>query len=614
MVSPIRFLQGIESLTQNPRMIFLEIGAGRDLTLMTRRVFQDSLQQKSLSLIPPENWDDTDDHYFLHQLGRIWLHGHNLKWKKLYARNQNRKIPLPTYSFQHDSYWPETNVYQTINEIKTNLNTEKRIKITDWGFTFSWERTGITNTELSTVSRRTILIFMDDCGVGCHFDNLLSGKGYDVIKIFKGLDFSPRSKNEFQINPKLADDYNRLLSHLTQFNLLPQKILHLWNITQQSNNNRWDTFVESQYDGYFSMQFIARAIGKQNLTSQFSFFVFNNNLQTINDNERIRLEKSTLLGAIKVIPKEYPNISCRNIDISNSYLTKFNEKDYCRLLHELELENIHQEIAYRGSFRWVKKVIKIPLPKSDLPLIKPGATYLLTGGLGGMGLVLARFIAEHAPVKLLLTGRSFFPLKKDWDPWVQKQGADDSISQKILKLKEIENLGSTVVTIQADCADLNAMETIIKKYRIGIDVIKGIIHAAGIADGKFIQRRDDQDCLKIMLPKIKGLYVLNQLFSFSKLDFVVICSSIASVIPSVGQIAYCAANIFFDNFAVENALGKHVNVKSISWDMWKDVGMGVRTLEELKEQRVAGLFIKHREAAIKKGSLIRKQLKFSNER
>jgi len=139
--------------------------------------------------------------------------------------------------------------------------------------------------------------------------------------------------------------------------------------------------------------------------------------------------------------------------------------------------------------------------------------------------------------------------------------------------------------LQRDVTDPQQMKSVIHLAREKFGGIDGVIHAAGLADGGMIPLRTRETTEPVLAAKIKGTLVLDQVLKHEPLDFFVLCSSISAVLGLFGQVGYCAANAFLDAFAQQKTPGDGIFTLSINWDFWQEVGMGVETVKQLKENK-----------------------------
>ena len=236
-------------------------------------------------------------------------------------------------------------------------------------------------------------------------------------------------------------------------------------------------------------------------------------------------EKATLLGPCAVIGQEYPNLFCRNIEIESSP----QHSDVETLMAEILYPTNDMVVAYRDGQRWIKAyepVVLGSLNQEELP-IKPGGVYLITGGLGGIGLALADFLAREYQARLVLTGRSELPPRASWSKLLARENGNASTTlERIKAVRALEDHGAEVLVLKADVVDKNEMQEVLNLARQSFGEINGVIHAAGIAGGRSIQLQSAEVTEAVMSPKIEGTRLLGELLESMKLDFMVLCSSL----------------------------------------------------------------------------------------
>src|SRR5262249_36755790 len=155
------------------------------------------------------------------------------------------------------------------------------------------------------------------------------------------------------------------------------------------------SFEELQPLGFYSLLYLAQALEKRNVTAPIQMAFVTNHLQSVLGDEPLCPPKATALGACKVLPQEYPNLRCCTIDVS----VELSERSRLagQIIGELGAEPYEPVVAYRDSRRWVETFEPTKLPKAqDSPVIRDGGVYLVTGGLGNIGLVVAESLARAA--------------------------------------------------------------------------------------------------------------------------------------------------------------------------------------------------------------------------
>jgi len=302
--------------------------------------------------------------------------------------------------------------------------------------------------------------------------------------------------------------------------------------------------------------------------------VVSNQMQEVNGEALMCPEKATVLGPCRVIPQEYNNITCRSIDISLS--KSINGKEDL-LVDQLVAEFVSKAsdpvVAYRGKHRWVQTFEPVQLNGGNgTRRLREGGVYLITGGLGGVGLVLAEYLAQTVKAKLILIGRSALPAREKWGEWLKTHNNHDNISRKIRKVQELESLGAEILTISADVANLGKMQTVIAQATERFGAIHGVIHAAGIVGKQsnfLLQETDLDECNGHFRAKVHGLFVLETVLRGRQLDFRVLTSSLSSVLGGLGYSAYAAANLFMDAFAHKRSQANDAPWISVNYDAWK---------------------------------------------
>jgi acyl transferase domain-containing protein len=592
----VRFADGIGELLKDPAAVLLEVGPGRSLVTLVEQDTKKSGDRVVLSSVRHPKEKVQDDEFLLNILGRLWLEGAQVDWKGFYSNERRYRVALPAYPFERQRYWIEPKTSILASEKEGNQYHQKNSDISDWFYIPSWKRTGLPQRKLRE-EKACWLVFHDDYGLGRQLVDRLLSDGQDVISVTAGERYAKSEQKTYAINPQSESDYEYLLKDLGGLNKLVKKIVYLWSFNLTENPPKNENSMQGQEQlNFYSLLFLARCLGDLQLSDSVEIDVISNNMQEVTGNEELNPELSTILGPCKTIPQENPKIVCRSIDFSlNSREEMQKQRVVGNLLYELGEKSSEKVIAYRGPHRWVQVFEPIRLngiSNNVSSLLKKKGVYLITGGLGGIGLVFAEYFANTLGAKLILIGRSALPNKESWAEWLNNHDEQDRVSKKIKQIQLLERLGSEVLVVGADVCDLGQMKEARDLAYKRFGQINGIIHAAGIAGGSIIQRMTMQIARDVLVPKVKGAQVLHTLFANTNIDFVFYCSSINSILGGIGQAAYCSANAFLDAFAMA---AKNYNdgarVLSISWDTWQEVGMEVDTdvPNALKKMREADL-------------------------
>ncbi len=586
----VRFSDGLKELLKVDNSILIEVGPSLSLSSLAKA---HNTQNHLITASLPHPKEKTSDlSFILNSLGRLWLNGVKIEWSALYQNKKPKRIALPTYPFERQRYWFERQELQDPQEqvSKIGESLTKQPDIGNWFYTPSWRRTNkllLTSPNLS--EQKNWLIFVDNVGLGEEIAKQLETSNQIVSKIILGQQFEKLSENSYTLNLHRAGDYQSLIQDLVSLNRLPKKVVNLWSVS--SNPQADNTLELSQNATFYSLLLLVQALGKENISHDIEIFTLSNNLQEVIGTEKIQPEKATLLGVTTVIPQEHSNIDCFSIDLLLSDRGFKNKQIVNNLINDFINPKKETFIAYREGYRWVRAFEPIYFaPTKQDSLLKLNGVYLITGGLGDISLALAEHLAETVKAKLVLLGRSSFPSRTEWKSWLLNYGEEHHISQKILKLRKIEELGGEVLIINATLSDETEARIAFTQALERFGQINGIFHNAGIAGGGLISLKTLKAVEEVFLPKIQVLTIISNIVKDMSLDFFVLCSSATVLTGGLGQVDYCAANAFLDAFSYYfNQKG--ILTVSINWDAWKEVGMAVKSplpdyLSELRQEHL----------------------------
>ncbi|MBE9170905.1 SDR family NAD(P)-dependent oxidoreductase [Pleurocapsales cyanobacterium LEGE 06147] len=594
MCQPVRFAEGINELWKQQKPILLEVGPGQTLSSLVLQCLE--TEQVAEKVVLPSVRDaynqSSDLGFLLNSLGQLWLSGVRIDWSGFSAHESRHRVPLPTYPFERQRYWVEPSK----NKQDFNLNQgqlEQKLDITNWFSIPSWKQAAppVSFEPKLIAQKQSWLVFVDSCGIGSQIIEQLERENQDVVVVRIGEQFDRLGEQEYTINPGKRDDYDSLLKVLDDLNKTPQTIAHLWNITPNKHiSSRLECFEKAQEFGFYSLLFLAQALGAQNNTNPLQIGVVSNNMQELLDEEELCPEKATLLGPCKVIPQEYSNITCRSIDI---ILPQSSTRQWQQLIDQLIAEiatkTSEQVIAYRGNHRWIQDFEPLPMKNKTLRAarLREGGVYVVTGGVGKLGLIVSEYLAKTVQAKLVLIGRSGLPPKAEWTQWLSSHDEQNPLSTKIRKVQALEKLGAEVLVIKADVSNLEQMRTMVKQVSDRFGEINGVVHLAGTPGASFIQARSPETVSSVLEPKVKGTLTLDYALKDVKPDFVLLFSSLTSIVGGLGQADYCAASAFLDAFAHYNFFKQETFTVSINWDNWQENNLQDELISSYGSEAVA---------------------------
>jgi amino acid adenylation domain-containing protein len=570
----VRFADGVARLLAEPHRILLEAGPGNTLSTLARQHPAAGPGHAMISSLRHPKQAEPDAAVLLQAVARFWLAGGEIDWTGFWAGERRRRLALPTYPFERRRYW--------VDPLPKNAAAKKpkgrRGDPAEWLYAPVWKQSRLPRAPLAagekTAGNETYLLFVDAAALGEALAARLERDGRTVVRVAAGESFA-RGPAGFTVAPGKRADYDALLDALGSN---PAHVLHLWNAGEAPAD------LDAALDrGFYSLVFLAQALGRQSATDPTAITVVSTGLAEVTGEEALDPRKAALLGPVEVVPREYPNLSCRSLDVTLGDAAAVARTAGLILAEIARVPGDGDAglptVAFRGALRWVREVAPVPLPalaEGAAPALRPRGVCLITGGMGGLGLELAEHLAQEAQARLVLVGRSPFPARERWAEWLAAHGEGDPVRARIERLLAVEALGGEVMTLSADVADPAAMWGVKAAAEERFGAIHGVIHAAGVPGGGLLQVKSREVAERVLAPKVRGALVLADLFAGEALDLFVLTSSNTVFLPQVGQTDYVAANAFLDAFAVARARTGEAAL-AIGWDAWREVGMAVAT-------------------------------------
>lgn len=564
----VRFSDGIRELLQDANSVLLEVGPGNTLSTLARRASSASAGRVMLSSVRHPKEAMSDLAFLLNTLGRLWLAGVKLDWAGFYAHEQRQRIPAPTYPFERQRYWFEAKAPATGAMI--SADPSKRQPFDRWFYSPSYRRAdqpALIAEAIKALGQHHWLIFVDPQRRSADLMNWLVKNDFDVTTVMPGTSFSRVNSHVYSIDPANPLDYDRLLQSLKQAEWLPDAIVHLWNF--DSDQAAANEILQNR--GFYSILHIAQSLAKQNIAASTRLVAVTTQVLEVLGTETIVPQKATLLGACKVIPQEYPNLVCRHVDFDQAAIDSGWEE---KLVAEIFANASDTTVAYRGRHRWVQIFEQQPLPQPEpWPLrLREQGVYLITGGLGRIGLTFADYLARTFQAKLALVDLVDVPARSDWENMMANAQTNNGLVRRIKRLLELEAAGAEVLVVKAQVASEPEMKAAIDQVIARFGNIHGVIHAAGIVGEQSlrpIQELDAAFCSQQFQAKVMGTQVLATVLQDQPLDFCLLQSSLSSILGGLGMAAYAAANSFMDAFVAKQNQTNGAGWISVNWEGWR---------------------------------------------
>ncbi|HEV3272930.1 MAG TPA: SDR family NAD(P)-dependent oxidoreductase [Candidatus Methylacidiphilales bacterium] len=529
----VRFAQGLETLQADPAAFLLEIGPGETLSALAMQNGGKGTRSKIFSSLPRSGEKNGDLAAILSTLGNLWVNGLPVDWKAFHAHERLRRIPLPTYSFQRKKFWMGP-------KIGSNWLAGALRKVDDWFYRSSWKPAPLP---AAAPSAGPWLVLADPSPANQALIDELRKQKASVITVLAGEKFQSPADDSYVMNLSSEADYALLFDHLARRQQLPRRIVHLWGLEPDPAANEDRCF--------HSLLFLIQTLGARLPDQPVALTAVSRRSVSIRREPVLHPHGSLLSGPCRVAPLEYPNLRCRQIDVDSTDPAPLAQT----ILREAESDTSVTLAVYRDGSRWTEDIESFRLePAADRPLRDQGV-YLITGGLGGLGMAVAGWLAQTCRARLVLISRHGEPRDADTQS----------------RFAEWRKLGAEVLPLAADVTDCKSLQRALDAAREKFGPLHGIVHAAGILQDGIIQLKKKDTAHRVLAPKTAGLEILDELTGDNPLDFFALFSSVSAVTPPDGQVDYCAANAFLNAFAQSRPPERNFIV--IGWGPWAEIGM-----------------------------------------
>jgi NAD(P)-dependent dehydrogenase (short-subunit alcohol dehydrogenase family) len=411
------------------------------------------------------------------------------------------------------------------------------------------------------------IVFTDRTGVGDALAAELEQQGARVTRVVPGDAFAARGANTFQINPVNRDDYQRLWSPAEGAADADTRAIHLWSLDAEPvDRTTARRFEAGLVDSVSATAYLVQALVAAGVARPALWIVTRGAVMTEPGvpHAPIAIEGAALWGFGRSIALEHPDIWGGLIDVSLASPTAAARA----IVSELGTATPDDQVAHADRGRSVARLVRRPADRPAKPVtLAPDGVYLVTGGVGALGLAAAQWLVDAGARHVVLVSRR----------------AEASESAR-LQMAALEARGATVETRAADVSrpeDVDHLLTLIAARR----PLRGVVHAAGVDDPASISALDPARIRAALAGKATGAWILHERTRARDLDLFVCFSSMAGVVGAQSRAHYGAANAVLDGLMAERSrLG--LAAISVAWGPWS--GGGMATSETLRDFERAG--------------------------
>ncbi|WP_392534193.1 type I polyketide synthase [Nostoc sp. C117] len=594
ILNPVEFTASIATLRSQKVAICLEIGP-KPILLGMGRQCSPTVEGLWLPSLRPgqDDWQ-----VMLLSLAQLHCHGVAVDWQSFDADYSRVRLHLPTYPFQRQRFWIESktdqktddlvhssivkllhqgNVEQLTQQLASQLSADEQtylpkllevlVKqhqmeinspgIPDWFYQIEWQPQPRRQPEAQENGAAkkvgSWLILGDRTGLGQAIAQLLQNQGHSCVLVYPGDDYQLLAAATWLVNPARGEDFQRLLREaLPSGELAWRGVIHLWSLeTTQTKDFSLAELAQAQTWGSISVLHLLQAIAQNPQPINPTFWLVTRGAISVNSSLPA-VQQSPVWGLGKVVALEYPELWGGMVDLDPQPTAD----EVFTLLAEISDAQKEDHLAFRSGQRYVARLVPMQPTASSKKDFNRNGTYLITGGLGALGLKLAQWLVTQGVKSLVLLGRS---------------GASPEAQANITKM---QTAGIKILVAQADVCNRADMLQVLEAVAASMPPLKGAIHAAGAVGYDTITEMELTTWESILRPKVLGGWILHELTQDMQLELFVSFSSIASVWGSKGQAHYAAANHFLDTLA-NYRRSRGLPGLSINWGPWAEVGMAV---------------------------------------
>jgi natural product biosynthesis luciferase-like monooxygenase protein len=438
----------------------------------------------------------------------------------------------------------------------------------DWFYEVAWE-VGPTPAAAELPARAAAwLIFADAQGVGLRLAGLLRARGETCVLA------TPAEPPEDQGGDLWCSSEGRmepieafLTRHLGPDKMPVRGVVHLWSLDAEAGEATADGLEKAQRLGVDGIPHLLRGLANVGTTPPRLWLV-TSGCQSAGGRRPLAVAQAPLWGLGRMLPVEHPRLWGGLVDLDPEAAAAQSADQLVSAVSQADRED---QVAFRNGRRYVARLRELRQPPAVRPLpIRADGGYLITGGLGGIGLKLAEWLVRHGARRLVLLGRTAVPPRGDWGALDRSHPLKAALST----VRDLESHGARVHLASADVADEAALTSLLADLQqSGFLPLRGVFHAAGVGLNRTVAELDTPGLHQVLRAKVTGSWLLHWLTAEQPLDFFVLFSAVNSILAQPGQGSYAAANAFLDSLAHHRAAQGRPAL-CVNWGPWGDVGFG----------------------------------------
>ncbi|MDO3444369.1 type I polyketide synthase [Agrobacterium sp. V1] len=533
----VNFSDGMKHLLELSAPVLLEVGPGSTLSRLARQQANDDCRIVT-SLPDAAGTADAADHALL-AFGQLWLAGIDVRWEALDDGSPRRRVGLPGYHFERQSYWIAP---PTVGRETAAAATHR--PMAEWFHQPVW-KTRPLKIGVSAAVKGRWLVF------GAALPEI--PQGIDAVLVGEGATFSA-SEKAYTIDPASAEHLLALFDDLAKKNWTPDQIISGFGLADMDLPDAAWNFALA----------LAGTLAGGNQRPDVTFI--GRSMHGIFAADEVQPAKARINGLARMLSQELPGLSCRSIDVQG--LPDANAAKYIRDAVSSPLVEGEQIYALRDGILFALSHERVELSDVEAGSIaKPGETYLVTGELlGGLGLVYASALIK-AGAKVILAGRTGIPLVPDWERWLASHSPRHPVSLFIQTLRSLGTPGRDYLLFSGDVSEAQWLRSSLEEGEKSLGTVKGVFHTAAMGDQYFgLLGNENFDTKSLQAVKSGTIDALDRVLGQRGDIFVLVQSSLSSIVGGKGLGRYAAENAYLDAFVSAKKHASGPVWKSVNWD------------------------------------------------
>ena len=538
IAATVNFQKGIETLLNQGYNHFLEIGPNPILSPMVQKCV-DNLKLAEPVKVTSSLRKGTEEHkQSLQAAAELYAQGFSVA-EAFFKEKPNRQLTLPLMPFCRNHFWLQ------VKHLPSAVVTTTK-QMSSFSYQVRWKQApSLVERE---IENKPWIILSNGSALGNALANKIQVSGQTVSLLRS-------NKASAQKLQKLTEarDFEE------------SRVIYLWGLEQASESDAFE------FTGGLKLAEFIRTLDSSR--SNMEFWGITQGaiaLESDKKQELEQLQQAGLWAYWRGLMQELPALRGGLLDLESQLSAEALAEI---VFNEIVYATKDCQLALRGGRRYTPVTKKRITPISE-SRFDPAALYMVTGGFGGIAKQLVDLMIKRGAKNFILTSREQLPARKSW----RNKKLSDSVKEKISYIKQLETSGVKVTSLQLDVSDVESVEDAFKVIKCKRIPLKGIIHCAGQSNIEKASSINPDTFAKTVAPKVLGSWNLHQASANFKLDYFILCSSIAGSLGSPGQVFYGAANAFMDALA-QYRCQQNLPALSINWGPWDDVGMYRKALD-----------------------------------